>query len=116
MPWSVSKAVALITSHACAAMNDAEVRWRAFQTLETILDMHCIGWLTCRVPPPQVGKQISQMVRFIKQEAEEKANEIAISAEEVCTELCSVLVHVYSALAAPHVMQGFCDSSCLPGV
>ncbi len=33
----------------------------------------------------QVGKQISQMVRFIKQEAEEKANEIAISAEEVCS-------------------------------
>lgn len=30
----------------------------------------------------EVGKQIDQMVRFIKQEAEEKANEIAISAEE----------------------------------
>ena len=32
----------------------------------------------------QVEKQIDQMVRFIKQEAEEKANEIGVSAEEVC--------------------------------
>lgn len=30
-----------------------------------------------------VSKQIQQMVRFIRQEAEEKANEIAVSAEEV---------------------------------
>jgi len=30
-----------------------------------------------------VEKQIEQMVRFIKQEAEEKANEIRVSAEEV---------------------------------
>ncbi|KAE8703181.1 V-type proton ATPase subunit E [Hibiscus syriacus] len=29
-----------------------------------------------------VSKQIQQMVRFIRQEAEEKANEIAVSAEE----------------------------------
>ncbi|OAY67261.1 V-type proton ATPase subunit E-like [Ananas comosus] len=29
-----------------------------------------------------VGKQIQQMVRFIRQEAEEKANEISVSAEE----------------------------------
>jgi len=29
-----------------------------------------------------VSKQIQQMVRFIRQEAEEKANEISISAEE----------------------------------
>jgi V-type H+-transporting ATPase subunit E len=32
----------------------------------------------------QVERQIDQMVRFIKQEAEEKANEISVSAEEVC--------------------------------
>jgi vacuolar-type H+-ATPase subunit E/Vma4 len=32
----------------------------------------------------QVERQIEQMVRFIKQEAEEKANEIRVSAEEVC--------------------------------
>jgi V-type H+-transporting ATPase subunit E len=31
----------------------------------------------------QVEKQIEQMVRFIKQEADEKANEIRVSAEEV---------------------------------
>ncbi|KAG6484961.1 hypothetical protein ZIOFF_053486 [Zingiber officinale] len=33
---------------------------------------------------PDVSKQIQQMVRFIRQEAEEKANEISVSAEEVC--------------------------------
>ena len=33
---------------------------------------------------PQVERQIDQMVKFIKQEAEEKANEISVSAEEVC--------------------------------
>lgn len=31
----------------------------------------------------QVEKQIDQMVRFIKQEAEEKSAEIRVSAEEV---------------------------------
>ena len=30
-----------------------------------------------------VSKQIQQMVRFIRQEAEEKAGEISVSAEEV---------------------------------
>ena len=30
-----------------------------------------------------VSRQIQQMVRFILQEAEEKANEISVSAEEV---------------------------------
>lgn len=30
-----------------------------------------------------VSRQIQQMVRFIRQEAEEKANEISVSAEEV---------------------------------
>ncbi|PNX99028.1 V-type proton ATPase subunit E-like protein, partial [Trifolium pratense] len=29
-----------------------------------------------------VSKQIQQMIRFIRQEAEEKANEISVSAEE----------------------------------
>lgn len=32
-----------------------------------------------------VSQQIQQMVRFIRQEAEEKANEISVSAEEVST-------------------------------
>ena len=31
----------------------------------------------------EVERQIDQMVRFIKQEAQEKGNEIAVSAEEV---------------------------------
>ena len=31
----------------------------------------------------QVERQIEQMVKFIRQEAEEKANEIKVSAEEV---------------------------------
>lgn len=30
-----------------------------------------------------VSRQIQQMIRFIRQEAEEKANEISLSAEEV---------------------------------
>lgn len=30
-----------------------------------------------------VSKQIEQMVKFIRQEADEKANEISVSAEEV---------------------------------
>lgn len=50
--------------------------------------------------PPQVGKQISQMVRFIKQEAEEKANEIAISAEEVC-----IVQHMQCRTACVHAVQ-----------
>lgn len=31
----------------------------------------------------EVSKQVQQMVHFIRQEAEEKANEISVSAEEV---------------------------------
>lgn len=30
-----------------------------------------------------VSRQIQQMIRFIRQEAEEKANEISVAAEEV---------------------------------
>lgn len=37
----------------------------------------------CAVAFVQVEKQIEQMVKFIKQEAEEKSNEIKVSAEEV---------------------------------
>jgi len=32
-----------------------------------------------------VGKQVQQMVRFILQEADEKASEITVAAEEVST-------------------------------
>lgn len=47
----------------------------------------------------QVERQIEQMVRFIKQEAEEKSNEIRVSAEEVSSphqqvSRCSPPVHV----------------------
>ena len=42
-----------------------------------------------------VAKQIQQMVRFINQEAEEKANEILASAEEVI--LPSLLVFYWIA-------------------
>lgn len=37
----------------------------------------------CALAFVQVEKQIEQMVKFIKQEAEEKSNEIKVSAEEV---------------------------------
>lgn len=33
-----------------------------------------------------VGKQVQQMVRFILQEADEKASEISVAAEEVGTD------------------------------
>ena len=50
-----------------------------------------------------VSKQIEQMVRFIKQEAQEKANEISVSAEEVTLSpslsciswVCELCVYVY---------------------
>ena len=41
-----------------------------------------------------VSKQVQQMVQFIRQEAEEKANEIAVAAEEVCDRPCSSAVAV----------------------
>lgn len=45
-----------------------------------------------------VSKQIQQMVQFIKQEAEEKANEIAVATEEVS--LTSWLIaHSYNLLS-----------------
>ena len=47
----------------------------------------------CTVPL-QVERQIDQMVKFIKQEAEEKANEISVSAEEV---RCSAVMRPITA-------------------
>ena len=46
----------------------------------------------------EVGKQVQQMVQFIRQEAEEKANEISVSAEEVrglrlCIEFASLVIY-----------------------
>lgn len=38
--------------------------------------------MRARMNDAEVSKQVQQMVRFIRQEAEEKANEIAVSAEE----------------------------------
>ena len=39
--------------------------------------------ISAKMNDTDVSKQIQQMVRFIRQEAEEKANEISVSAEEV---------------------------------
>ena len=50
--------------------------------------------LSCSV---QANKQIEQMVMFIKQEAEEKANEITMSAEEVKS-LCTCAYKSYTVL------------------
>ena len=41
-----------------------------------------------------VSKQVHQMVRFIRQEAEEKANEIAVSAEEVCLHIHYIIKEI----------------------
>lgn len=45
--------------------------------------------------PPQVERQIEQMVKFIRQEAEEKANEIKVSAEEVRVRAASLMIGVH---------------------
>ena len=45
--------------------------------------MHEAAYHMCKAVDVQVERQIDQMVKFIKQEAEEKANEISVSAEEV---------------------------------
>ena len=61
----------------------------------------------------QVSRQIEQMVMFIKQEAEEKANEIRMSAEEVrpftLTSGLRVQGPVRSLLA--HTSRAACRSS-----
>lgn len=47
----------------------------------------CCGALKqSKMNKEEVSKQIQQMVHFIRQEAEEKTNEIAVSAEEVLPE------------------------------
>ena len=43
----------------------------------------------------QVERQIDQMVKFIKQEAEEKANEISVSAEEVSSIKASIALRAH---------------------
>ena len=55
------------------------------------------------VPCSQVDRQIEQMVKFIRQEAEEKSNEIKVSAEEVggipsCTSLPCLLANMMNVL------------------
>jgi V-type H+-transporting ATPase subunit E len=47
------------------------------------LDRIGIGIGVSKMNDADVGKQIQQMVRFILQEAEEKASEISVAAEEV---------------------------------
>lgn len=57
----------------------------------------------------EVSKQVQQMVHFIRQEAEEKANEISVSAEEVGNNL------FYSAFllsaGSVNVLYGQCVST-----
>ena len=63
-------------------MNETEVHSRLITNLTSTFMLRNTRselWLT------QVERQIDQMVKFIKQEAEEKANEISVSAEEVCS-------------------------------
>lgn len=47
-----------------------------------VCDCFCLCVRERDMNDADVSKQIQQMVRFIRQEAEEKANEISISAEE----------------------------------
>lgn len=50
-----------------------------------------------------VSKQIQQMVRFIRQEAEEKANEISVSAEEVSySKIFYICMHIFLFLLFGH--------------
>ncbi len=51
--------------------------------MTVMLDAMMLGYSRSQRCMSQVERQIDQMVKFIKQEAEEKANEISVSAEEV---------------------------------
>lgn len=55
----------------------------------------------------QVERQIDQMVKFIKQEAEEKANEISVSAEEVHSNLLLENPYHLIALCIAALLLGF---------
>lgn len=71
----------------------------------SVITLNSLGQLRCFRSGPkfwlglQVERQIDQMVKFIKQEADEKANEIAVSAEEV-TRDSNHLMHAISMLQA----------------
>lgn len=54
----------------------------------------------------EVKKQVQQMVHFIRQEAEEKANEISISAEEVGTSPLKPLFLVIFLLKKSMIWDG----------
>jgi hypothetical protein len=54
-----------------------------------------------------VGKQIQQMVRFILQEAEEKASEISVAAEEVMNQCSDLPTSRYQILS--RLLQEFKD-------
>jgi hypothetical protein len=51
-----------------------------------------------------VGKQVQQMVRFILQEADEKASEITVAAEEVRTTDSRLLHHTPNKLILRFVL------------
>ncbi|XP_068470975.1 V-type proton ATPase subunit E-like isoform X1 [Phaseolus vulgaris] len=54
-----------------------------------------------------VSRQIQQMVRFIRQEAEEKANEIAVSAEEVSLHCTVFSSFDFQLMLSKRILQEF---------
>ena len=42
-----------------------------------------------------MSRQIQQMIRFIRQEAEEKANEISVAAEEAYMNIYFIILNIF---------------------
>lgn len=61
--------------------NEEEKKKQQQKKKKTLQELPTIHYVT-KMNDADVSKQIQQMVRFIRQEAEEKANEISVSAEE----------------------------------
>lgn len=59
----------------------------------------------------EVSKQVQQMVHFIRQEAEEKANEISVSAEEVRNNLF-YNAFLLSAVIRDCFVRAMCVNGC----
>lgn len=67
-----------------------------------------------RMNDADVSKQIQQMVRFIRQEAEEKANEISVSAEEVS--FSKILPHICICMSVSSSYFSLSLSLCVLGI
>lgn len=74
--------------------------------MTVMLDAMMLGYSRSQRCMLQVERQIDQMVKFIKQEAEEKANEISVSAEEV--HRSAVLCHFFAAKLVQHRAMSAC--------